>query len=147
MTDRLQLLSRGMRNAPARQQTMAATIAWSYDLLHVTAQALFRHLAVFEAGFTLGGAQAVAASLGDLWRDVTTTLEMLVAQNLVRRLDGAGEPRFAMLETIREFGLARLDEAGEREATTPTTATNRPRYPWKYSITASGRSGLTSARH
>jgi predicted ATPase/DNA-binding CsgD family transcriptional regulator len=113
MSDRLHLLTHGARNLPARQQTIAATITWSYDLLDVGGQALFRRLAVFAGGFTLEAAQAIAASTWDAQHDVMTTLEALVAQSLVRRIDGDGEPRFTLLETIRAFGLERLQEAGE----------------------------------
>ena len=88
MSDRLQLLTHGARDLPARQQTIAATIAWSYDLLDAGAQALFRRLAVFAGGFTLEAVEAVAASMEDAPRHSATTLEALVAQGLVRRLDG-----------------------------------------------------------
>ncbi|MCQ6468433.1 hypothetical protein NPN14_24715, partial [Vibrio parahaemolyticus] len=87
---------------------MAATIAWSYDLLAADAQMLFRRLAVFSGGFTLEAARAIAAPMEHGQRDVMTVLEALVEGSLVRRVDGAGEPRFTMLETIREFGLERL---------------------------------------
>ena len=115
MSDRLQLLTHGARDLPARQQTIAATIAWSYDLLDAGAQALFRRLAVFAGGFTLEAAKAVAASMEDAPRHSATTLEALVAQGLVRRLDGEAEPRFTMLETIRAFGWEQLDATGERD--------------------------------
>ncbi len=114
MSDRLQLLTHGARDLPPRQRTMAATIAWSYDLLDLGAQALFRSLAVFVGGFTLEGVAAVAAPTGDAHRYAITTLEALVAQGLVRRLDGESEPRFTMLETIRAFALDQLDATGER---------------------------------
>lgn len=113
MSDRLQLLIHGARDLPARQRTISATIAWSYDLLDAGAQALFRRLAVFVGGFTLEAVEAVAT--GDVHRASMTTLEVLVAQGLARRLDGEAEPRFTMLETIRAFGLDRLDATGERE--------------------------------
>src|SRR5918993_5851787 len=115
MSDRLQLLTHGARDLPARQRTIAATIAWSYDLLDPDAQALFRRLAVFAGGFTLEAVLAVAAHERDGQHEGQTTLETLVAQGLVRRLDGETAPRFTMLETIRAFGVEQLDATGERE--------------------------------
>lgn len=114
MNDRLQLLVHGARNLPARQQTIAATIGWSFDLLDAGAQRLFQRVAVFTGGFTLEAAHAVGAPTASL-HDVTTTLEALVAQSLVRRADGEDEPRFEMLETVRAFALARLAEVGEEQ--------------------------------
>jgi predicted ATPase/class 3 adenylate cyclase len=112
---RLPLLTAGARDAPARQRTLRDTIAWSYDLLDHDDQILFRRLAVFAGGATLQTAEAVATSAGAL--DVFAGLERLVEHNLVRQETGReGEPRFTMLETIREFGLERLAESDE-EAT------------------------------
>jgi non-specific serine/threonine protein kinase len=113
MRDRFRLLSHGMRDVPARQKTIEATITWSYDLLDGEAQALFRRLAVFVGGFTLETVYAVAAYTESAQHVVMTTLEALVAHCLVRRIDGEGESRFTMLETIRAFGLERLAASGE----------------------------------
>jgi non-specific serine/threonine protein kinase len=115
MSHRLQLLTHGARDLPARQRTIVATIAWSHDLLNGRAQALFRRLAVFVGGFTLEAAQTVAASAVDP-SEFLTTLEALVAQGLVRRLDSETAPRFTLLETIRAFGLERLIAHGEEFA-------------------------------
>jgi predicted ATPase/DNA-binding CsgD family transcriptional regulator len=117
MSDRLPLLTHGMRNLPARQQTIAATIAWSYDLLDTGAQDLFRRLAVFSGGFILEGAAAVAALTETAQRDVVTTLEALVEHSLVQRMARSGEPRFTMLETIRAAALERLQASGEEPLT------------------------------
>jgi non-specific serine/threonine protein kinase len=122
MRDRLQLLTHGMRDRPARQQTIAATIAWSYDLLERGAQALFRRLAVFVGGFTLEAAQALVWTGGKTPHDVMTMFDALVEQSLVQRIPEEGEPRFRMLETVRAFGLDRLDETGERAAAEDTHA-------------------------
>jgi non-specific serine/threonine protein kinase len=122
MSHRLQLLTHGARDLPARQRTIAATFAWSHDLLDGRAQALFRRLAVFVGGFTLEADQVVTASSADT-SEFLTTLEALVAQGLVRRLDGETAPRFTLLETIRAFGLERLIAHGEEFATRDLHAT------------------------
>lgn len=115
MTDRLQVLRGRHRDRPTRQQTMAATITWSYDLLDRAAQAVFRRLAVFVGGFTLDAVVAVAPPGNDP-DAVVACLEDLVHHSLVTRLPGEGEPRFVMLETIRAFGLEQLATAGELRA-------------------------------
>jgi non-specific serine/threonine protein kinase len=113
MTDRFGVLQGGARNAPTRQQTIAATIAWSYDLLDPESQARFRRLTVFAGGFTLEAAQDVA-DLGERGAAIDLVAS-LVQQNLVRLAEPVkgASPRCAMLETIREFGLMRLAEHGE----------------------------------
>lgn len=120
MSDRLWLLQGGARDLPARQQTLVATIAWSYDLLSDDDQRFFRRLAVFAGGWTLDAAAAV----GDL--PLAATLEAigrLVELSLVRPLGDDSEPRFTMLETIRAFALARVTEHGEEVATRDRHAT------------------------
>ncbi|MBV9602437.1 MAG: tetratricopeptide repeat protein [Chloroflexi bacterium] len=116
----LQLLAGGVRDLPARQQTLRATIAWSYDLLTTSEQALFRWHSIFFGGASLEAIHACAAAAGIVDRewtvatdDVLTDVEALVAKSLlVRRRGPGGEPSFDMLETIREFGLERLRDAG-----------------------------------
>ncbi len=111
---RLKVLMGGARDLPARQQTMRGTIAWSYELLDVDEQTLFRRLAVFAGGWTLDAAEAVTTAAGDLAGDVLEGTASLVDKSLVRRLAASGaEPRFGMLETIREYGLERLAASGE----------------------------------
>ncbi|MFN8662388.1 MAG: LuxR C-terminal-related transcriptional regulator [Thermomicrobiales bacterium] len=114
--DRLDLLSHGMRDAPPRQQTMAATIAWGYALLTSDAQSLLRALSVFVGDFSLEAAQSMAQSIGGSPAPALDLLQTLVDQSLVQRLEGSGAPRFRLLETIRLFALARLEEAGEDRA-------------------------------
>lgn len=111
---RLPVLTGGPRTAPARQQTVRAAIAWSFGLLTPEEQALFRRLSVFAGGFTLEAAADVASQ--PPVADLLTTLERLVEQNLVRRMDDRGAPRFTMLETIREFGLEQLAASSEERA-------------------------------
>jgi predicted ATPase/class 3 adenylate cyclase len=111
---RLPLLIGGARDAPERQRTLRNTIAWSYELLREDEQALFRRLAVFAGGMTLEAAEAVANPAGDL--DVFGGVERLIEHSLLRQDMGvAGEPRFTMLETIREFAWEQLCEQGEEQ--------------------------------
>jgi predicted ATPase/transcriptional regulator with XRE-family HTH domain len=109
---RLPLLTGGGGDLPARQWTMRDAIAWSYDLLSADEQALFRRLAVFAGGFTLDAAEAMAPPARGLL--VFDGVVALVEQSLLRQMPGTGdEPRYQMLETVREFGLEQLTLAGE----------------------------------
>src|SRR5260370_29701176 len=104
LQNRLQLLSSGPLDLPERQQTLRKTIDWSFDLLNEAERRLFRRLSVFVGGCTLEGAEAVCNTSRDLGVDLLEGLSSLVDKHLVHRLDRAeGEPRFAMLETIREY--------------------------------------------
>ena len=110
---RLPLLTGGGRDLPDRQRTMQDTIAWSYDLLSPDEQALFRRLTVFVGGFSLEAAEAVCAAGGGA-ADPFEGIASLVEQHLLRVEENpAGEPRYAMLETIREYGLEQLEAHGE----------------------------------
>jgi predicted ATPase/class 3 adenylate cyclase len=114
MERRLPILTGGPRDLPERQRTLGDTIAWSYDLLDEGEQRLFRRLSVFEGGCTLEAAETVCSADEDLGIPILDSLAALITQSLVLRLEGPdGEPRFTMLETIREYGLRRLDESGE----------------------------------
>jgi predicted ATPase/DNA-binding XRE family transcriptional regulator len=111
---RLPFLTGGGRDLPARQRTMRNAIAWSYDLLSAEEQALFRRLAVFAGGFMLEAAEAMAAPTGDLV--ILDGVVALVEQSLLRQMPGTDdEPRYQMLETVREFGLEQLAAAGEED--------------------------------
>ena len=113
---RLPLLMGGARTLPTRQQTMRDAIAWSHDLLAPNEQELFGRLAVFAGGCTLEAAEAVVDSDGVL--DVFSGIASLVDKSLLRQDEGIeSEPRFLMLETIREYGLERLGASGEEPAT------------------------------
>jgi predicted ATPase len=110
---RLAFLGGGARDLPARQQTLRQAIDWSYTLLPESEQKLLRRLAAFVGGWTLDAADRVCGP-AELGLDAFDGLSSLVDQSLVRREDGAeGEPRFLLLETIREYALERLAEAGE----------------------------------
>jgi predicted ATPase len=113
---RLPLLTSGAGDLPARQQTLRGTIAWSYDLLSPDEQQVFRRLSVFVGGWTIKAAEAVAVqSVGDgVGGDLFEVLSRLVDQSLIRQGEGPdGEPRFGMLETIREFATEELATVGE----------------------------------
>ncbi len=113
---RLPVLTGGGRDLPARQQTMRDAIAWSYDLLTREEQTLFSRLAVFVGGFTLEAAEAVAVTLDDVDLDVFDGVCSLVDKSLLRQEDDLnGEPRYLMLETVREFGLEQLAASGEEK--------------------------------
>ena len=114
---RLALLVHGARDLPARQQTMRAAIAWSYDLLAPEEQAVFRKLSVFAGGFTLESASAVMTAEGDPAVDPLEAVSSLVEKSLFREDVQPGDSRFLMLETIREFGEEQLEIAGEAEET------------------------------
>ncbi len=111
----LQFLTAGPRDLPVRQQTMRATIAWSYDLLDDRDKMLFRRLAVFAGGFTLEAVEAVCTGNEQLGMDVLGGVGSLVRKNLLQREERDGEARFTMLETIGEYAREKLLEAGEDE--------------------------------
>ena len=104
LQSRLQLLTGGALDLPERQQTLRKTIDWSHDLLNEAERKLFRRLSVFVGGCTLEAAEAVCNTSRDLGIDLFEGLSSLVDKNLIQRVDRAeAEPRFAMLETIREY--------------------------------------------
>jgi len=114
----LGVLAGGPRDLPERQQTLRGAIAWSYDLLDADERALFRRLAVFAGGWDIESVGPVCDPQGSLGIDPLDGLGALVEKSLVRQMDDAsGQPRFRMLQTIREFGLERLAEADEIDAT------------------------------
>ena len=112
---RLSLLTGGARDLPPRQQTLRATIDWSYELLEPGEQRLFRQLGVFSGGWTLEAAEVVCelGSANGATADVLDALEALGRASLVRQSEAPEETRFEMLETIREYAAERLDASGE----------------------------------
>jgi non-specific serine/threonine protein kinase len=107
---RLPLLVGQRRDVPARQQTLRATLAWSFDLLAPAEQALFRRLAVFVGGWTLEAAEAVCAFDLEEQAGTLDRLEILASHSQIQS-DGQ---RFTMLETVREFALDELQRSGEQ---------------------------------
>ncbi len=114
---RLAVLTLGPRDVPSRQRTLRNTIQWSYDLLDVWEQRLFRLLAVFVGGYTLEAAEAVSRATGEAATDVFEGVASLLDKNLLQRQSAPenGEPRLTMLEMIREYGLECLAINGELE--------------------------------
>jgi predicted ATPase/DNA-binding SARP family transcriptional activator len=109
---RLTVLGSGPRDLPARQQTLRETLDWSANLLEDVERRALARLALFPAGATLAAAEAVCEADLD-------TVSALVDHSLVQRVERDGEPRFGLLETVREYALERLspgDDLGRRHA-------------------------------
>jgi predicted ATPase len=118
LASRLQLLTGGSRDLPARQQTLRQAIDWSYDLLNESEQKLFRRLSVFVGGSTLEAVESVCDTKQDLGLDILEGMAPMVDKSLVRQIEQAdGGPRFVMLETVREYGLEKLAASGEERKT------------------------------
>jgi predicted ATPase len=121
LDDRLKLLTGGARDLPERQRTLKNTLDWSFDLLSSPEQALFRRLAVFPGTFDLEAAEAVGGADGsvppgqDHAGQIIDTLGSLLDASLVRDGGRAGQPRFSLLESIRDYSRERLRESGEWE--------------------------------
>ncbi|WIB77268.1 BTAD domain-containing putative transcriptional regulator [Curtobacterium sp. MCPF17_002] len=115
LDDRFALLRGGDRSAPERHRTLLAVIEWSWRLLDTGAQDLLTRLALFPDGLAVDAVEAVAAP--DRRDDALDDLAELVEQSLVQLVEHEGEPvRYRLLETVREFGAARLDERGTTDA-------------------------------
>lgn len=130
LTHRLDLLTTGPRDAPARHRTIRGAIASSHDLLSPNDRLLFRRLAVFHDGFTLSAAEAVGGS-GDV--DVLDGLTSLAEKSLIQRVPGEND-RYQMLETIREYALEQLEASDEAKRVRDAHA------KWALRIAEGGRS-------
>ena len=117
LTHRLEFLRGGARDLPERQQTMEATIAWSYELLTEHQQRIFRRLGVFIGGWTLSAAEAVCLAEGEaVVEETILTLAALVDASLIQaEMWAQSVTRFTMLEILRDYALKRLRGAGEEE--------------------------------
>ena len=134
---RLPLLTGGARDLPERQRTLRDTIAWSYDLLEESERRLFRRLAVFVGGCTLEAVEAVCDLDGDLGLELLDGISSLIDKSLLRQEDGPdGEPRFTMLETIREYGREQLQASGEE------AAISRHHLAWACDVATRGQEGI-----
>jgi predicted ATPase len=112
-TGHLDLPPNVARDVPERQRTLRRTLDWSYELLEAPERLLFRRLAVFVGGVTAEGAEAVGNTAGDVGGGVATALQGLVAKNFLVPLRSGDEPRYTMLDAIREYGCERLAASSE----------------------------------
>ncbi|MBF6245658.1 protein kinase [Nocardia elegans] len=115
MGDRYRLLTQGSRSAPARHQTLRACIDWTYELCSAAERTLWSRLSVFAGGFGLDAAEAIGAGGSIARESVLDLVAGLVDKSIVSRVMDAGEPRYQMLETIRQYGMEKLDAAEAEE--------------------------------
>jgi predicted ATPase len=141
LNNRLRLLTAGAYDADERQQTLRAAIQWSYDLLDASEQALLARLGVFVGGCRLDAVRAVCDPDGHL-DELVDAVALLIDKSLLRRRDDPdGQPRYWMLETIREFALEKLASAENEHA-----ATANRHAQWAAATAAALRPMLRSAR-
>src|SRR5579884_2779546 len=120
----LSVLTGGVQNVPARQQTLRNTIAWSYNLLDAVEQRLFQRLSVFVGSYTLAAVEAVCGVFADGTDHILDGVASLLDKSLLQSTEQEGEEAsLVMLETIREYGLEALANSGEEEITRQAHAT------------------------
>jgi predicted ATPase/DNA-binding winged helix-turn-helix (wHTH) protein len=117
LEDRLRLLTQGRRTALPRHQTLAATLDWSYDALLESEQAVLRRLSVFTGGFTLEGAQVVAADATVVSSDIIDIVASLVSKSLLNADVTAAIGHYRPLDMTREYALKKLVDSGEFDQT------------------------------
>jgi class 3 adenylate cyclase len=115
LNDRFRLLVGGSRTALSRQQTLQATLDWSYNLLDEEERTLLRSLSLFVGGIALDAAEGICGG-EDGVHNVLGLLGQLVEKSLVALDEAGGEPRYRLLETVRAYGLEQIGESAEREA-------------------------------
>ena len=128
LDQRFRLLTGGSRNALPRQQTLGATVAWSYDLLTEPERALLRRLSVFAGGFDLQGAEAVCADRQIVSYDVPDLISSLVNKSLVTVERLSTSLRYRLLETIRQYAAAELVEVGGEDEAARTRQLHADHY-------------------
>jgi predicted ATPase/DNA-binding winged helix-turn-helix (wHTH) protein len=116
LDSRLQLEWRGRRTAPPRQQTLGATLDWSYGLIGESERIVFQRLAIFGGPFTLNGAMAVATGEGAPGDRVVDALEQLVAKSLVSAQPDGASRRYRLLDATRAYAMQKLADGGEADA-------------------------------
>jgi predicted ATPase/class 3 adenylate cyclase len=116
LDDQLAVLARGRRTAPKRQRSLRATLDWSYALLDEDERVVFRRLGIFAGGFTADAAEQVVPDDQIPCARVIDLLEQLVERSLLTRVPGASDPRFRLLEPVRQYAAERVAETGERNA-------------------------------
>jgi predicted ATPase/DNA-binding CsgD family transcriptional regulator len=141
LDDAFGLLTGGSRTAPTRQQTLRATLDWSYLLLEQDARRRFESLAIFAGGFDLDAAEAIWSSDNDDGADALEMLTALVDRSLVTAQPQAGGMRYRLLEPVRQYAEARLVERGAWEAT------QRRHAEYFLGLVTSGEEGLKGADH
>lgn len=117
LSNRLDVLQSSSADRTDRQRTLRGAIDWSYGLLSEDERAGFRRMAVFVGGWSMEAAETVIRSAGPIAAETLDLLQRLVDHSLVRMAYDAEEPRFLLLETLREYGLDRLGAAGEMQET------------------------------
>ena len=115
LTDRFHFLKSSLRMTAARHQTLRGTIEWSYELLLEPERTLLRQVSVFVGGFSLKAAEVICADEGLKQEEVLEHLQGLVDKSLVNveHVNSTADTRYRLLETIREYGLEKLWDAGE----------------------------------
>ena len=148
LAHRFELLTTGARTAEARQQTLRATVDWSYELLNANEQVVFNRLSVFRGGWTLAAAEAVISDADISAGEVLDTIGRLVERSLVVVLPGR-TTRYRMLETLREYARERLVDSAEDSKLSQRHAVHFHRFAEEVDVALRGhaqREALRSVR-
>jgi predicted ATPase/DNA-binding CsgD family transcriptional regulator len=140
LRDRLGLLTRGGRTGPARQQTLRASIEWSYELCSEPERLLWARLSVFAGGFELDAAEGICADRRLAAEEVLDLLAALAGKSILTVAHREGTARYRLSETLREFGQERLQESGEY------TALRRRHRDWHEQLARRADTGWLSPR-
>lgn len=141
LTERYSLLTQGSRGAPSRQQTLRMCVDWSYDLCTPVEQTVWAQLSVFSGGFELAAAEQVCGT-GVSSAEFLDAVTFLVDKSILIREDSETTVRFRMLDTLREYGQQKAQEAGEREY----TELRRRHLRWCESLALTAESEWISSR-